>query len=267
MKILASCCALLFLTCGLFSKDVSFKQVLISPKNGGLEIELPLTDVTGSVRLKRRGEAGFGMPIAPLQTALAETDYLEWQIAYDTLNPKHPSLVPEVIFQSLDRKKTGCELTKILYEGLKLGLFTKAEFSGLQDFLRQQHGRGLEDTQQVMLLPDPKEPEAPGGFLRFVQGVPMISRSTPSGTVEIQFKQKQRAFGYQAMIYVCLPVTQLRDKEGKPFIGRAALSKERAYFQVTLESAPLFSDAVKAFGMASKDHNGDLMRITDALLK
>ena len=66
--------------------DAEYKLVLILPTNDAVLVRLPLTDVTGKVRVKEKTPDGFGIPIAPSKTALGKKHYLEWQIGYDSPN-------------------------------------------------------------------------------------------------------------------------------------------------------------------------------------
>src|SRR5476651_1177881 len=75
--------------------DADYKQVLIFTTNNSVRVRLPLTDVTGKVRVKEKSSDGFGLPIAPSKALLGEKHYLEWQIGYDIPNTNSPTVVPE----------------------------------------------------------------------------------------------------------------------------------------------------------------------------
>ena len=60
--------------------EADYRQVLIFTNGDSVRVRLPLTDVTGKVRVKERVPGGFGVPVAPRKTALNGEDYLEWQI-------------------------------------------------------------------------------------------------------------------------------------------------------------------------------------------
>ena len=239
--------------------DADYKHILVEPRGGAVEVRLPLTDVTGPARVKRRQDDGFGIPIAPTRTALDASCYIEWQISYDTTEPVHWSLVPEVKFQRDTRTKYGCELTKILARAL-----SRDELTALRRELDTLRPVDLESAEKTALVPEPGA--APAGFERFVQKVPQLIRSTPHGAVEIQFKPRQRAVGYQPMVFVCLPQTVWRRADGELRGEGNARTKETVLVRFDATNRELLLSIVRAFAIASREHNEDLTKILDALL-
>src|ERR1039457_4552459 len=79
-----------------FCADADYKQVIIPTTGEAVRVRLPLTDVTGKVRVKEKSSDGFGLPVAPSKTSLGKKHYLEWQIGYDIPNTNSPSVVPEI---------------------------------------------------------------------------------------------------------------------------------------------------------------------------
>lgn len=247
--------------------DTEYKQILITPHDGVVEVRLPLTDVTGPVRVKQRMADGFGVPIAPSRTNLDGSCYLEWQISYDTLSTEHPSFVRGVKFQRDSRTKYGCELTKILVGALEQRVLSRGEVKAMREELKQLRGVDLEGTERIALQPKADEGgKVPAPFERFVQSVPQFVASTRDGSVEIQFKPRQYAVGYQPMVFVCLPSKSW----GQPGGGARAEGKARVKETVTYRFGPpqheLLLAIVRAFGMVSHAHNEDLTKIVDAVL-
>jgi hypothetical protein len=261
--------AWLWLCAAALGVEVDYKAILVTPREAAIEVRLPLTDVTGPARVKQRAADGFGLPIAPTKTTLDGACYLEWQISYDSTTTDHPSLVPEVKLQREGRTKYGCELTKILADGLRVKLWTRDDLAALRRELDTLKPLDLETAEQIALVPEPPKTTdvaLPAGFERFVQKVPQLVKSTPHGAVEIQFKPKQRAVGYQPMVYVCLPQPQWHRSDGKPRSTGRAKSKETVLYRFTAENRELLFAIVRAFAIASKEHNEDLAKILDALL-
>ncbi|HTA95713.1 MAG TPA: hypothetical protein VK769_06275, partial [Verrucomicrobiae bacterium] len=52
---------LVCLTFRAFCADADYKQVLISTTTNSVRVRLPLTDVTGKVRVKEKSSDGFGL--------------------------------------------------------------------------------------------------------------------------------------------------------------------------------------------------------------
>ena len=248
--------------------DSGYKDILVEGKVDAVEIRLPLTDVTGPARVKKRADDGFGIPIAPSKTELDAACYIEWQIGYDTPNPDDPSVVPSVKFERDGRTKYGTELTKILAESLRIGLITREQLRAERARLDGWKSVDLEATERIALNPDPGTTAGkslPSGFQRFVQRVPQLAKTTPMGAIEMQFKQKQRAVGYQPMVYFCVPLAQWRIPSGELRGPGHARTKETVIYRITRENIDLILSAVEAFAIASRTHNEDLAKILDAL--
>lgn len=247
--------------------EAEYKQILVTPRDGFVEVRLPLTDVTGPARVKQRGADGFGMPIAPSRTKLDGSCYIEWQISYDTPGSEHPSIVREVKFQRDGRTKFGCELTKMLAVALEQRVLTRADLKALRAELDTLRKVDLASSEKVALEPVAEAGAGvPGEFERFTQRVPQLVASTPAGSVEIQFKPKQRAVGYQPMVYVCVPSKAWRQPDGAARTQVPARVKETVTVRFGAEQRELLITIVRAFGIASHEHNEDLCKILDAIL-
>jgi len=107
--------ALICLAFHAFCADAEYKLVLVSTTTNAVRVRLPLTDVTGKVRVKEKSSDGFGLPVAPSKTSLGKKYYLEWQIGYDIPNTNSPSVVPEIKFIRNGETKYGHELAKIIF--------------------------------------------------------------------------------------------------------------------------------------------------------
>ncbi len=247
--------------------DADYKQILVTSRDGFVEVRLPLTNVTGPARVKQRAADGFGVPIAPSRTNLDGSCYIEWQISYDTTAADHPSIVREVKFQRDARTKHGCELTKILVCALDQRVLTRETLKNLRGELDELRAVDLESAEKIALQPEAARGEGiPAEFERFTQKVPQFVSSTPDGSVEIQFKPKQRAVGYQPMVYVCLPSKSWCQPGGTPRAAGHARVKETVAIRFGPAQRELLLSIVRAFGIASREHNEDLSKILDAIL-
>jgi R.Pab1 restriction endonuclease len=99
------------------------------------------------------------------------------------------------------------------------------------------------------------------GFQSAIQRLPRFTKSSSYGCVQIQLKQKQRAVGYQAMVYVCLPMSEVLAMDGSPRRTGNAKSKETVYYDFNRANAAFLLDLIDAFGIASQQHNEDLRNI------
>ncbi len=256
-----------FFFCRAEAADAEYKRILVQPGQDAVEVRLPLTDVTGPARVKRMEAAGVGIPVAPTRIRLDDAAFIEWQIGYDTTDPRHWSVAPGIEFERAGRKKYGCELSKLLAESRRLGLLSETELRAVRQQLDSLRAATLEDTEKLTVGPDTAPGHAlPEGFARYVERVPIFEKNTPCGRIEIQLKQKQRAVGYQAMVYACLPLAQWRTSDGSARGPGAARSKETVIVRFTRDNVSFLLDIVRAFGIASREHNDDLRKILDALL-
>jgi hypothetical protein len=244
---------------GLRAADADYKLVRIESHTNAVRVRLPLTDVTGKVRVKEKTADGFGLPVAPSQTALGSEHYLEWQIGYDTPTTNSATLVPEITFTRKGETKHGHELTKIIYECVRLGLLTTNDLAKEIAALEKIPAREFEESQPVII--ETATNTASDGFARAVQHLPLFTKTTPHGFVQIQLKQKQRAVGYQAMIYVCLPLDGVLDASGSSRVVGKAHTKEVVFYEFTRANAGFVLDILTAFGRASAQHNEDVRTI------
>lgn len=245
--------------------DAGYKQVLITTDTNAIHVRLPLTDVAGKVRVKKKSPGGFGLPVAPTKTRLGKADYLEWQIGYDLPDTNSPSVVAHIQFTRKGETKYGHELSKIIFEAVRLGLLSTNELIREVKNLPHIKPADFEENQPVQIEMDTNK--TPGGFQRAVQRVPQFTKITPYGWVQIQLKQKQRAVGFQAMVYVCLPMDKVLTMDGTPRPPGKAKPKETVYYDFTREDAAFLLDIIHAFGLASQQHNEDIRQILEKILE
>jgi len=245
--------------------NADYKQVLIFTTGDSVRVRLPLTDVAGKVRMKEKSSDGFGLPIAPSKSILDGKHYLEWQIGYDIPNTNSPTVVPEIKFIRNGETKYGHELSKIIFEAVRLGILSTNDLVREIEALKKIQPGEFEESHAVEV--EVSTNSDADGFQSAVQRLPQFTKTTPHGWVQIQLKQKQRAVGYQAMVYVCLPMAEVLAMDGSPRQHGPARSKETVYYDFTRENSGLLLDIVHAFGIASQQHNEDIRRILGKILE
>jgi R.Pab1 restriction endonuclease len=244
--------------------EPDYKQVLVFTNGESVRIRLPLTDVTGKVRVKEMNPDGFGIPVAPSKTVLGEKHYIEWQIGYDIPSTNSPSVVPEINFQRNGETKYGHELSKIIFDSVRLGLLSTNDLIREIEALKKIQPSEFEENQAVQV--ETSTNAAANGFQSAIERLPQFTKTTLHGSVQIQLKQKQRAVGYQAMVYVCLPMNQVWDMHGNLRKPGPAKSKETVYYDFNASNAAFILDIIHAFGMASQQHNEDVRQILVTIL-
>jgi hypothetical protein len=245
--------------------DAEYKLVLVSATTNAVRVRLPLTDVTGKVRVKEKSSDGFGVPIAPSKTSLGKKHYLEWQIGYDIPNTNSSSVVPEIKFIRNGETKYGHELSKIIFESVRLGLISTNDLLREMEALKKVQPNEFEESQVVQV--EVATNAAADGFQSAVQRLPQFTKTTPHGWVQIQLKQKQRAVGYQAMVYVCLPMNEMLAMDGSPRKAGPAKSKETVFYDFNHANTAFLLDIIHAFGIASPQHNEDIRKILSKILE
>jgi hypothetical protein len=264
-RIVVIALALIFLALHAFCADADYKLVLVTPGTNFVRVRLPLTDVTGKVRVKEKSSDGFGLPVAPSKTVLGEKHYLEWQIGYDLPNTNSLTVVPEIKFVRNGETKYGHELSKIISEAVRLGILSTDDLTHEIEVLKKIQPAEFEENQSVQV--EVSTNAAADGFQSAIQRLPQFTKTTPHGWVQIQLKQKQRAVGYQAMVYVCLPLNEVRAMDGSTRQAGKAHPKETVFYDFNRDNAAFLLDIIQAFGLASQQHNEDLREILGKILE
>lgn len=254
---------------GAFAADTEYKLVRIEAAGPAVRVRLPLTDVTGKVRPKERTPDGYGEALAPTKTALGQKHYLEWQIGYDTRDAAAPNVVKEIQFTRRGETKFGAELSRILVDALRLGVISTNDVLRERDRLAKLAEATLEEREGITTEKAPLDTKGgalPDGFTRWTQKTPQFLRETEHGWIQIQLKPRQRGVGNQAMVYVCLPMTAVRTPDGKLRPAGPAHTKETVFYHFDRANAGFLLDIVRAFAIASKQHNEDMGQILGRIL-
>lgn len=232
-----------------------------------ITIRLPVTTPTGKVRVKRPFNDFSPEPVACRSKPIGDTDYLEWQISYDTDSLQEPSVVKSVVLNKPQGIRYGCELTCLLVESIKLGLLAQEKFKELEVLIKTPLQAGIEELEKIRREEDhPAKTIATGyGFARHYLRVPNYLKESVSYSVEIKIAHKQRAVGNQAMIYVNLPFKFCQSQSSFPLIGRCAEKNEKVDYIIDCKNIGLVFDTLVAFALASLDHRNDLKMIFDKL--
>jgi R.Pab1 restriction endonuclease len=244
--------------------DADYKHVVITTGTDFVRVRLPLTDVTGKVRVKEKSLDGFGIPVAPSKTILDKHFYLEWQIGYDTPDANDASVVPKIEFTRKGETKYGHELSKIIFEAVRLGILSTNDLMQEIHKLEKIPASEFEESRAVRVE---TSTNLSNGFQSAVERLPQFTKTTSHGSVQIQLKQKQRAVGYQAMVYVCLPMTEVLALDGNPRVAAKAKAKETVFYDFNSANRDLILAIVDAFGLASRQHNEDIRQIFENILQ
>jgi len=234
-----------------------------------IKISLPITTPTGKVRVKRSVDGHAAIPVECCTVPIAQGDYLEWQISYDTMEAIALSVVPGVVLQKPHGTRCGYELVRLLVESRKIGALSDERFNELAQFVHDSFQSGIEEQEQIARVEDPDANTVATrfGFSLHYLHVPNYWRTGATYSVEVKIAAKQKAVGNQAMIFVNLPVEHCESQNGVPIIARCANSKEKIRFTVGAHNVDVVYDTIVAFAVASVAHRNDLIMIFDALAR
>ncbi len=252
----------------LSAADTEYRLIRVEAAGQAVRVRLPLTDVTGKVRPKQRTDDGNGEALAPTKTVIGAKQYLEWQISYDTRDAAAPNVVKEIQFTRRGETKFGAELSLMLVEALRLGVISTNDVLRERERLAKLAEATLEEREGTTIEKTPPDPKGglPDGFTRWTQKTPQFVRETEHGWIQIQLKPRQRAVGNQAMVYVCVPLNRVLAADGAPRPPGPARTKETVFYDFTRANAGFLLDIVRAFAIASKQHNEDMGNILGAIL-
>ena len=105
----------------------------------------------------------------------------------------------------LNNGQAGFELTKLLCEGIKIGILSNNDIREMETFIKDiKKEDTLEENEEI--LREGTKYEVKGGFKKFIEKSPLfIKINEEKGYfVELILKHKQRAVGLQAMVYLCI---------------------------------------------------------------
>jgi len=101
------------------------------------------------------------------------------------------------------------------------------------------------------------------GFECYKQETPLfIKKVNDTSFVEIALKHKQRAVGFQSMVYFGFYLTGATSSDGHPIIGRTSRKGELVTIQITKEHLIWMA---KAFIIASESHSWDMKKILEII--
>lgn len=237
-----------------------------------IKIGIPITKPTGKIRIKeRRSYTDFGIPVATRRKPFNRNMYVEWQIGYDVeLNSKRAALSTlnsdSLSFTAYNKKKKILyELSEYFYYFSKMGVITSDEIDSLIQFVEKIPEEQLIENVYRIYKSNPVKKELNNlVFLESEVKYPHLIYDFNNGFLaiaEITIREKQKAVGIQPMLYICFPVSCLKDKEGKTLLGRTARQNEVAILELDRSKAFIVKESFKIFGMLSKSHRHDVLEI------
>ena len=204
--------------------------------NGRLICYLPITTPTGKVRVLRGDQ-----PVATRQSPLHKGDVIEWQISYFTNGHQRLVELGKLLDLACHHNIIGRdELLRFL---TKIG--TQREFFAQRYSISTSLG-GL--------------PEDFYGFSVLKKTVPVLVRNINNILIWVELRHKQRAVGFQPMLYLRIPVEAVLPN----LVGRTAEPRQ----VVTWEPpTSILLPTARAFSIASSKHQNDMIDVLRRVLR
>lgn len=231
------------------------------------KIAVPITQPTGKARIKSKSDENSFARIHPTRTyKIDENCYLEWQFKYDTKvgNEEYPSNLPDLVFiGSNGYQKNLYEFSEMIYRFYEWGYISKLDLEDVKTYLLNNHNL-IEDVIKMTVQPAPDIMVDGMVFKQTTVVFPQIRKQlTEDWYVDISYKDKQRAVGWQVMLYLCCPLAKLN----KELIGRTANVNETVELCFGEEHKEMVLELIKLLGILSEGHKKDMISIIDLIIK
>ena len=154
------------------------------------------------------------------------------------------------------------ELADMFKFALENNLINKKEIKSLIGF---NQDKTLDIEKQYKIIRTSVNKKIYNKFEYYEEKTPLfINKINENNFVEIILEHKQRAVGYQSMIYFCSYIKNLFDDKEQSIIGRTAKSNEIIYLPIGKED---LVNIAESFMVASQDHLWDMKKILNDIIK
>lgn len=220
---------------------------------------------------KRKNRLDFGETFSTREFPFDEQTYLEWQIGYDVpikdveKGKKGTKLTSKHFVGSNGKEKYPYELSEIFFKAMELRLITKKEVEN-----------GLNEIKSYKSFIDEKAITVERHSRLTINGINFEETSiklptlfmieTLDGTqIEVSIQKQQYATGVQPMVYFCIPLRAF--KNSSDLLGKSSVSGDKLVYVINKTNVLNLIFMMKVFGMASKRHNHDVVKILEVLLE
>lgn len=232
---------------------------------------IPATNA-GKFRFKKRkNRLDFGETFSTRELPFDDQTYLEWQIGYDVpvkdveKGKKGTNLTTKYFIGSNGKKKYPYELSEIFYKSMELGFISKEE---VQNLLKEICGyKSFIDEKAITVERHSKITINGLNFEETSIKLPTFFMvETVDGTqIEVSIQKQQYASGVQPMVYFCIPLKVFNNSSN--LYGKSSVSGDRLEYIINKTNVLNLIYMMRVFGMASKRHNHDVIRILEILLE
>lgn len=227
---------------------------------------------SGKFRFKKReNRLDFGETFSTRERLFDDKTYLEWQIGYDVPikdveeGKKGTKLTRKHFVGSNGKKKYPYELSEIFYKAMALGLISKKEVENLRKEIADY--TSFIDEKVITVEHHSKLTINGMNFEETSIKLPTLFMvETLDGTqIEVSIEKQQYASGVQPMVYFCVPLKAF--KNYSDLYGKSSISGDKLVYVISNANVLNLVYMMKVFGMASKRHNHDVVKILEVLLE
>ncbi|WRD96830.1 R.Pab1 family restriction endonuclease [Helicobacter pylori] len=244
--------------------------IKVSGDKKAIEVSIPLTSISGKVRVKiRHAFSDYGVSTATRTIPFSLKHYVEWQIGYDVpIKDKEKfelTTLKDEKYRFLganNKVKTLYELSEIIYYAKQLDLIS---LENTLKYLEKQK-QFIEDN--FMITRERFRSHQFGGMdfeLSRISYPLLIHSFNDNQLSEIVIREQQYGSKTQAMLYFCFSILEL--KTATPLLNRTATLKEHALLIIHKTNAPMFLEMLKIFGLLSQAHHDDVLKILEKILQ
>ncbi|GAA8211722.1 hypothetical protein TH0628_13150 [Helicobacter pylori] len=246
--------------------------IKVSGDKKAIEVSIPLTSISGKVRVKiRHAFSDYGVSTAT-RTIPFSLKHVEWQIGYDVLIKDKEKFELTTLkdekyyFLGANGKtKTLYELSEIIYYAKQLSLISLENLENTLKYLEKQK-QFIEDN--FMITRERFRSHQFGGMdfeLSRISYPLLIHSFNDNQLSEIIIREQQYGSKTQAMLYFCFSILEL--KTATPLLNRTATPKEHALLIIHKTNAPMFLKMLKIFGLLSQVHHNDVLKILEKIFQ
>jgi len=240
-------------------------------KDNDILLTIPAAN-DGKFRFKKRNNRlDFGETFSTRECLFDDQTYLEWQIGYDVLvndvenGKKATKLTSKHFVGSNGKVKYPYELSEIFFQAMELKLITKKEVKCL-----------INEVSDYKSFIDEKAITVERHSQLTLNGIKFEETSIKLPTlfmietldntqIEVSIQKQQYASGVQPMVYFCIPLRAF--KNSSDLLGKSSVSGDKLVYIINKTNVLNLVCLMKVFGMASKRHNHDIVKILETLVQ
>lgn len=220
---------------------------------------------------KRKNRLDFGETFSTRESIFDDQTYLEWQISYDVpikdveTGKKSTKLTSKHFVGSNGKRKYPYELSEIFFKAMELEFISKKE---VENLLKEIGGyRSFIDEKAITVEHHSKLTINGMNFEETSIKLPTLFmvETLDETQIEVSIQKQQYASGVQPMIYFCIPLKAF--KNSSDLHGKSSVSGDKLVYVISKTNVLNLVYMMKVFGMASKRHNHDVVKILGTLLE